>query len=35
MTKDVIEAIEQRRSVRSFTSEEIPEATVGRLVRLL
>jgi len=32
VTKDVIEAIEQRRSVRSFTKEPVPEATVGRLV---
>ncbi|WP_003544981.1 nitroreductase family protein [Desulfotomaculum nigrificans] len=32
MTKDVIEAIEQRRSVRSFTREPVPEATIGRLV---
>lgn len=32
MTKDVIEAIEERRSVRSFTGDPVPEATVGRLV---
>lgn len=32
MTKDVIEAIEQRRSVRSFNRDPVPEATVGRLV---
>lgn len=32
MTKDVIEAIEQRSTVRSFTREAVPEATIGRLV---
>ena len=32
MTKDVIEAIEQRSSVRSFTNESVPEPTIGRLV---
>lgn len=32
MTKDVIEAIEQRSSARSFTQEPVPEATIGRLV---
>ena len=32
MTKDVIEAIEQRRSVRSFNGDPVSEATVGRLV---
>lgn len=32
LTKDVIEAIEQRSSVRSFTREPVAEATVGRLV---
>lgn len=32
MTKDVIEAIEQRSSARSFTHEPVPDATIGRLV---
>lgn len=32
MTKDVADAIRDRRSVRRFTSEEIPEATLSRLL---
>ncbi|MGE5554561.1 MAG: nitroreductase family protein [Betaproteobacteria bacterium] len=32
MTKDVIDAIRERRSVRRFQSRPIPEATVGRLL---
>ena len=32
MPKDVADAIRDRRSVRRFTSEEIPEATLSRLL---
>ena len=32
MTKDVIEAIEERRAVRRFKTEAVPEATIGRLI---
>lgn len=32
MTKDVIAAIEERRSVREFEKTPIPDATVGRLI---
>jgi nitroreductase len=32
MTKDIIEAIEERSSTRQFTSDEIPDATIGRLL---
>ncbi len=32
MTKDVIAAIEERRSVRQFEETKIPEATIGRLL---
>lgn len=32
MTKDVIAAIIERRSVRRFTDEEVPMATVGRIL---
>lgn len=32
MTKDVIEAILERRSIRRFKDEEVPAATVGRLL---
>lgn len=32
MTKDVIAAIEERSSIRNFTSEDIPDATIGRLL---
>ncbi|HHV62825.1 MAG TPA: nitroreductase family protein [Firmicutes bacterium] len=32
MTKDLIDAIEQRRSVRSFKPDPIPEPTLGRII---
>lgn len=32
MTKDVIEAIKERRAVRSYRPEPVPEATIGRLI---
>jgi nitroreductase len=32
MTKDVIEAIEERRSVRRFEETPVPDATIGRLI---
>jgi nitroreductase len=32
MTKDVFDAIKERRSIRAFKDEEIPEATVTRLL---
>lgn len=32
MTKDVIAAIEERRSIRQFEDTNIPEATIGRLL---
>lgn len=32
MTKDVIDAIKGRKSIRKFKSEPIPEATIGRLL---
>lgn len=32
MTKDVIEAIKERRSVKKFKTEPLPEATIGRLI---
>lgn len=32
MTKDVISAIEERRSVRDFETTPIPDATIGRLI---
>lgn len=32
MTKDVIAAIEERRSVRDFEQTPIPDATIGRLI---
>ncbi|MDI6870427.1 MAG: nitroreductase family protein [Bacillota bacterium] len=32
MTKDVIDAIRERRSVRRFQSRPVPDATVGRLL---
>lgn len=32
MTKDVIEAIEERRSVREFEPTPVPDATIGRLI---
>lgn len=32
MTKDLIEAIEQRRSVRHFKPDPIPEATLSRII---
>lgn len=32
MTKDVIEAIKERRTVRRFKPDPIPEATIGRLI---
>lgn len=32
MTKDVIDAILERRCVRKFSAQEIPEATIGRIL---
>lgn len=32
MTKDIIAAIEERSSIRSFTPEDIPEPTITRLI---
>ncbi len=32
MTKDVIDAIKERRSVRRFKPDPVPEATLGRLI---
>ena len=32
MTKDVIAAIEERRSIREFEETPVPDATVGRLI---
>lgn len=32
MTKDLIDAIEERRSIRRFESTPIPDATIGRLI---
>ncbi|NLY51498.1 MAG: nitroreductase family protein [Firmicutes bacterium] len=32
MTKDVADAIRERRSIRRFTSDEIPDATLSRLL---
>lgn len=32
MTKDVIEAIEERRSIREFEETPVPDATIGRLI---
>lgn len=32
MTKDLIEAIQERRSVRSFEDTPVPDATIGRLL---
>ncbi|MEW6244131.1 MAG: nitroreductase family protein [Bacillota bacterium] len=32
MTKDVIDAINDRRSIREFTADDVPEATVTRLL---
>ena len=32
MTKDVIEAIEERRSIHGFEETSIPDATIGRLI---
>ncbi|MGE5599139.1 MAG: nitroreductase family protein [Bacteroidota bacterium] len=32
MTKDVIEAIKERRTVRRFRPDPVPEATIGRLI---
>ncbi|HBF35950.1 MAG TPA: nitroreductase family protein [Firmicutes bacterium] len=32
MTKDIIEAIQERRSIREFEKREIPDATIGRLL---
>lgn len=32
MTKDVIDAIKERRTVRKFKKQPIPEATIGRLI---
>ncbi len=32
MTKDLIEAIEQRRSVREFKTDEVPDATISRII---
>lgn len=32
MTKDVIEAILERRSIRKFSNQEIPMATIGRIL---
>ncbi|MGE5551799.1 MAG: nitroreductase family protein [Bacteroidota bacterium] len=32
MTKDVIDAIKERRTVRKFKADPVPEATVGRLI---
>ncbi len=32
MTKDLIEAIEERRSIRSFKPDPIPEATISRII---
>jgi nitroreductase len=32
MTKDIIDAIKERRSIREFEDREIPDATIGRLL---
>lgn len=32
MTKDIIDAIKERRSVREFEERDIPDATIGRLL---
>ena len=32
MTKDIIDAIEERRSIREFEKRDIPNATIGRLL---
>lgn len=32
MTKDLVEAIEERRSVRSFKPDPVPEATLSRII---
>lgn len=32
MTKDVFDAIKERRSIRAFTNEKVPQATIARLV---
>lgn len=32
MTKDIIDAIKERRSVREFEKRELPDATIGRLL---
>ncbi len=32
MTKDVIDAIKERRSIRKFEKRDIPDATIGRLL---
>ncbi len=32
MTKDIIDAIKERRSVREFEKRDIPDATIGRLL---
>ncbi|XPO21226.1 nitroreductase family protein [Phosphitispora sp. TUW77] len=32
MTKDIIEAILERRSTRRFKSEQVPRATIGRII---
>ncbi|MGE5571794.1 MAG: nitroreductase family protein [Bacteroidota bacterium] len=34
MTKDLVEAIEQRRSVREFKPDPVPDATISRIVGL-
>ncbi|MGE5528399.1 MAG: nitroreductase family protein [Patescibacteria group bacterium] len=32
MTKDVIDAIKERRTIRKFAADPLPEATIGRLI---